>query len=710
MLNNIFKINLLSFLLSLVFFSQFSIAQLTGTKTIPGDYATIQLAITDLNLQGVGTGGVTFNVAAGHTETFSTDSAGFISATGNSGDQIIFQKSGVGANPLITASALGNIATSTSLTANGDGIIVIEGGDYITFDGIDLQENVAATGAQLMESGYFLKKFSGDDACKNVTIRNCSISLDKTTRYSYGIYVSNLVGGSDATVTSTGGRSENIKIYNCTISNVYVGVQVRGDAASTPYDLYDQNIEIGVDGANSITNYGGGASIAYGIYAIYQNNFKIANTTINGGAGTTTTLYGISTSTGTNSNVDLYNNSITIEGGATTSTIYGISNAMGSSGTDNTVNIYNNIIQNCTYPTATSGSMYGLYQSTSPFNVNIYDNMVRNNTKGGTSGTMYLLYNLNTGTNGFANIYSNDLYGNTNSAGTGDLYCLYSNEVSTSTKMIYENNVYNNTGQDDVFALYSATGVLAHIYNNSVYNITSNTTLTTSPYVSGIIVSTGTDIYVYNNFISDLKAPNCAATDAIRGISFSSATTNATRNVYYNTIYLNATSTGANFGTTGIYHIYSATATSSTLDMRNNNIVNNSTANGTGLTVAFRRSSATSLANYNTISNNNNFYAGTPSASNLLFSDGTNNFQTINEVKTHLTPGESASVSGFPPFVNSTVPPYDLHINNQSQRNLRVLEHLSLLRLQFQQITMVIHVTQQHQISVEMNLMVSVQI
>jgi hypothetical protein len=40
-------------------------SQLTGVKTIPGDYATIALAIADLNLNGVGAGGVTFNVATG---------------------------------------------------------------------------------------------------------------------------------------------------------------------------------------------------------------------------------------------------------------------------------------------------------------------------------------------------------------------------------------------------------------------------------------------------------------------------------------------------------------------------------------------------------------------------------------------------------------------------------------------------------------------
>ncbi len=33
---------------------------LTGTKTIPGDYATIKTAVNALNTYGVGAGGVTF--------------------------------------------------------------------------------------------------------------------------------------------------------------------------------------------------------------------------------------------------------------------------------------------------------------------------------------------------------------------------------------------------------------------------------------------------------------------------------------------------------------------------------------------------------------------------------------------------------------------------------------------------------------------------
>src|SRR5687767_15721763 len=63
-------------------------AQLSGPKSIPGDYPTIEAAVADLNTQGVGAGGVTFNVAAGHTETSTAIIS--LTATGTAANQIIF--------------------------------------------------------------------------------------------------------------------------------------------------------------------------------------------------------------------------------------------------------------------------------------------------------------------------------------------------------------------------------------------------------------------------------------------------------------------------------------------------------------------------------------------------------------------------------------------------------------------------------------------
>src|ERR1044071_1499735 len=53
------------------------------------------------------------------------------------------------------------------------------------------------------------------------------------------------------------------------------------------------------------------------------------------------------------------------------------------------------------------------------------------------------------------------------------------------------------------------------------------------------------------------------------------------------------------------------TSTTATLNLRNNIFSNTSTPNGTGLTVAYRRS-GTALNNYAAASNNNLFYAGAP--------------------------------------------------------------------------------------------------
>ncbi len=82
---------------------QAGFSQLSGTKTIGVNYTSIAAAISALNAQGVGTGGVTFNIPAGYTETFTSATAGRIITSGTSSKPIIFQKSGSGTNPKITA-------------------------------------------------------------------------------------------------------------------------------------------------------------------------------------------------------------------------------------------------------------------------------------------------------------------------------------------------------------------------------------------------------------------------------------------------------------------------------------------------------------------------------------------------------------------------------------------------------------------------------
>ena len=61
--------------------------------------------------------------------------------------------------------------------------------------------------------------------------------------------------------------------------------------------------------------------------------------------------------------------------------------------------------------------------------------------------------------------------------------------------------------------------------------------------------------------------------------------------------------------------------------------------------------------------NNNLYYAGTPSSKHVIFYDGINADSTLVQYKNRVSPRETNSVTENPPFINSVTPPYDLHMN-----------------------------------------------
>ena len=307
---------MLTIMLLTVFVSGVSFAQLTGTKTIPGDYATVAAAVTDLNTLGVGAGGVTFDVAAGHTESNAASIT--ITATGISGNPIVFQKSGGGANPVITRNDAG-VNTTSALGGLGDAVIQLSGTDYITFDGIDV-----AASASTIEYGYLTHKPSGTDGCQFVTIKNATVTMTKgTSGFVVGIYLGNgasTVSSATGVVVSAGsGTSKNITLTGNTIKNVHAGIICRGATA-----MYDSNYTIGQSGGgNTIQNFGGGsATTTYGVYFIYVNSPSVAYNTFDnaggGGSAHTSTLYGVFYST-VNGNVVGSNNTFTLANSSATS-------------------------------------------------------------------------------------------------------------------------------------------------------------------------------------------------------------------------------------------------------------------------------------------------------------------------------------------------------------------------------------------------------
>ena len=213
----------------------------------------------------------------------------------------------------------------------------------------------------------------------------------------------------------------------------------------------------------------------------------------------------------------------------------------------------------------------------------------------------------------------------------------------------YQNTIYslqaNAITTGTVNGIWVSGGTTIVAYSNKIYDLSSSSSAITG-FVNGIQVSgtTANTVTIRNNLIGDLRTPSASSADPIRGIGLISTGLTSTINVYNNTIYLNATSSGANFGSTGIYHTTSATATTATLDLRNNIIYNTSVPNGTGLTVAYRRSSAT-LTNYAATSNNNLFYAGLAAANRLIFYDGTNSDQFLSTYKTRVSSRDAQSVT-----------------------------------------------------------------
>ena len=669
-------------------------AQVSGSYTIPGTtYPTIASAISAINASGIGTGGVTFNVSAGYTETFPSLNSGLITTTTSSASNpITFIKSGSGANPVIAAAA--------GTTATTEYIICLQGTDYITFDGIDLSDPSGT-----VEWGYAILKASGTNGSQYVTIKNSTITLNKTNVSTVGIYANNVTPAAPATqltVTTASGINSNIKIYSNTFSNCYTSIFLSGfNDPNSPFIFYDQSNEIGKDGANTITNFGGGTALGYGIYTIYQNNLKVANNTITSAMAGTNSFYGIYLTTAKNASYDVYNNTVSLQfSGTGTNAINAIYCDMGAGGSSNLVNIYNNTVTGCTYPTMTSGNAYLMYLAIPALNVNIYNNNITNNTIGSSTttsiGRLYGLYCTFSATvPGTINMHDNNVTGNTriqsvpgggttqyiNASGTGALLNLYNNIVANNVvasnggtyginasfdvgvKNVYNNQVYSLTRAEGTFyglyiyAVSSNTGTNS-VYQNRVTNIEG---LTSGCNMYGMYITTsgGIPTYIYNNMISDLRTPAALSTastyNSISGIYISSG---SPVGIYYNSVYLRAASSAANFGSSALYY-----STSASLDLRNNILVNNSTPSGSGKTVAIRFSSTT-YSNYSILSNYNDLYAGTPGASNVIFTDNTNTDQTLLAYKTRVSPRELQSVTEIPPFVNTISSPWDLHLQN----------------------------------------------
>jgi hypothetical protein len=637
----------LLFCVSFFLLLQASKAQLTGVKTIPGDYASITAAVTALNAGGVGAGGVTFNIAAGYTETGNNT----ITATGTAANPIIFQKSGAGVNPTITA----------GVGAGWDAIIKLVGSDYITFDGLTLQEN-PANGAgnyiQKTENGFAFFKVDYTNGCQHNTIKNCNISLDRLffqispgniAYYSTAVNMNNVNAGNNwinQESTSSGTHSYNL-IQNNTIFDVGEGIFLYG------YHFSPSSLAVVEKGNeikdNSITY--GGNSIAEGIRLQYTANNTISGNVISTNTAHQAGAHAITYNPHGRSGCLITNNTIQLNGTSVLNAQGGIQvTGGGSPGAADagwkTITITNNTI----LPSSSNYDYFGIYclnggaefETIENNTINLNSNSAANSGDASGIGVQNwwadativsiknnLIQGHASSLTNFSGIYTSD---NT------DLITIENNKIINNNSSIYQG--INITGSNGSVAK-----------NNIIVSGTANTHYT---YIGLQISTDGT--HAINNYIGNRASYSASA--VAFGIQVGANGNTNPIKVYHNTVYIDGSPSSVNV--TSAFSINTA----QTIDVRNN-IFYNAMLPGTfgnNKISAFALGISTPASPF--MARNNLFYAGTPSTTNFIYKSTNGEFQTLENYKMHVCSKDINSVSETVPFLSLdyTNPSY-LHIN-----------------------------------------------
>ncbi|MDQ3102002.1 MAG: hypothetical protein M3R08_11490, partial [Bacteroidota bacterium] len=246
-----------------------------GTYTIDNtqptagtNFASFTAAITFLNSSGqcgAFTGPHIFNVAAGQIFNELPPS---ITAIGTATNPITFQKSGAGVNPKIVA---------TGTTGTSDQVLGTQNGaDYLTFDGID----IGVTGTAV-EFGFLFRNASGGvNGASNNTIKNSTITLDRTNISSIGIYID---GAFNFPNSQAGTNNDNL-IEFVTVQNSSRGIFINSN--SSTYPGLNNKVLNSTVGAATAADIGVGTTAAYGIYFNLQMDGVISGNLVQNIAAT----------------------------------------------------------------------------------------------------------------------------------------------------------------------------------------------------------------------------------------------------------------------------------------------------------------------------------------------------------------------------------------------------------------------------------------
>ncbi len=528
----------------------------------------------------------------------------------------------------------------------------------------NLADTLNDVGGSSLATGNTIINFGGATSATNAAV---GVNVRDQWGFNLSYNTINNNNGSGVNHVSTiRGIFTTASSINASMNINYNTLTIKGGGTTSQVSVIENNG--GITGTNNTINIIGNnvlnceyltatSGVFYGIYNLATaTNVNINNNTVNG------INYSASALTGSGAVYGIFYTSINTSASISQNVIKNITRTGNTGGTSagifstgavvNYIISQNNIDSLTINGTGSGGIIHGIQSSgtTTTLEYNNISNL--RNTKTTGTGLIYGLSNPNTNTNEY--IRYNNIFNITHN-GTGIVYGHYA--AGAGNKFISYNNFYNLTSTGLIAGISIASGTV-NIFNNKIYDVTTNTALATAISASGITIgslTSGGTHNLYNNLISRIYAPsaNGGTNVNVFGINITNTTTNTNIKVYNNTVNIDATSTGTNFSTTSISTQSSATSTSGNVELRNNIFVNTSTPRGTGIVSVLRRSAATSLVNLNINSDRNLYFTGATFTNRCLFSDGTTQINNIGSLQTTLSPREANSISEDPNFLSN---------------------------------------------------------
>lgn len=343
----------------------------TYTVGIGQNYPTLNEAIADLNHRGMSGPVVLSLTQATYDYTAANGNNIFpvviAPIAGSSSTNTLTIQPASGTSTLlydgVSAGGINNASTTSATGTGNEPILALCGATYVNVNNINL--NSSSTGQS--DRGLEVINQSATIGSQNNAFTNISVQLNRANTSSMGIEQR-----LPTTPTAATGANSNNAYMNLSVSNVYNGINLAGNATYP-----DLNCVIGNSsptafnsiGSSTANDIGNGSSASYGIQASNQSSFNIFNNEVRNITVTGSVASDGIIMTGIQGTSSCHNNKIhTIKSTSTTSTsnITGIRSNVTSG--SNSVRIYNNFIYDLssgyTGAATATRAMRGIYVQT----------------------------------------------------------------------------------------------------------------------------------------------------------------------------------------------------------------------------------------------------------------------------------------------------------------------------------------------------------